>query len=177
MTADEDVLWAAIEGDEAFRNELRRVLHEELEMTARDFAKVSGLGESTIYKMLSGDRHPNLATLRRVVLAVQEIVGSKRGRFVALIVARSVTEDLAPELEELGLGDLELREYPAFNLEEAIIQGVRAEREGAMALVCAPIVSTTIEKILHIPVATIQPRESVLRAIALAASKVADHRI
>ncbi|NOQ53442.1 MAG: transcriptional regulator, partial [Thermoplasmata archaeon] len=90
----------------------------------------------------------------------------------ALIVARSVTEDLAPELEALGLGDLELREYPAFNLEEAVIQGVRAEREGALALVCAPIVSTTIEKILHIPVATIQPRESVLRAIALAASKV-----
>ncbi len=47
MTADEDVLWAAIEGDEAFRNELRRVLRDELEMTARDFAKESGLGGST----------------------------------------------------------------------------------------------------------------------------------
>lgn len=172
MTADEDLLWAAIEGDEAFRVELRRVLREELGMTARDFAKESGLGESTVYKMLSGDRHPNLATLRRVISAVQRIIGSQRGRFVALIVARSVTEDLAPELEALGLGDLELREYPAFNLEEAIIQAVRAEREGALALVCAPIVSTTIERILHIPVATIQPRESVLDAIALAASKV-----
>lgn len=172
MTADEDLLWAAIEGDEVFRVELRRVLREELGMTARDFAKESGLGESTVYKMLSGDRHPNLSTLRRVISAVQKIIGSQRGRFVALIVARSVTEDLAPELEALGLGDLELREYPAFNLEEAIIQAVRAEREGALALVCAPIVSTTIERILHIPVATIQPRESVLRAIALAVSKV-----
>jgi len=172
MTADEDLLWAAVEGDEAFRLELRRVLKEELRMTARDFAKEADLGESTVYKMLSGDRHPNLDTLRRIVKAVQGIIGSQRGRFIALIVARSVLEDLQPDLDELGLGDVEIREYPAFNLEEAIIQGVRAEREGAMALVCAPIVSTTIERILHIPVATIQPQESVLRALALAAEKV-----
>jgi len=172
MTADEDLLWAAVEGDEAFRLELRRVLKEELQMTARDFAKEADLGESTVYKMLSGDRHPNLDTLRRIVKAVQGIIGSQRGRFIALIVARSVLEDLEPDLEQLGLGDVEVREYPAFNLEEAIIQGVRAEREGAMALVCAPIVSTTIERILHIPVATIQPQESVLRALAMAAEKV-----
>ncbi len=172
MTADEDLLWAAVEGDEAFRLEFRRVLKEELGMTARDFAKEAGLGESTVYKMLSGDRHPNLDTLRRIVRAVQDIIGSQRGRFIALIVARSVIEDLAPELQALGLSDLEVREYSAFNLEEAIIQGVRAEREGAMALVCAPIVSTTIERILHIPVATIQPQESVIRAIELAAMKV-----
>ena len=172
MTADEDLLWAAVEGDEAFRQELRRVLKEELCMTARDFAKEAGLGESTVYKMLSGDRHPNLETLRRIIKAVQDIIGSQRGRFIALIVARSVIDDLEPELRALGLGDIEVREYSAFNLEEVIIQGIRAEREGALALVCAPIVSTTIERILHIPVATIQPRESVHRAIAMAVEKV-----
>jgi len=172
MTADEDLLWAAVEGDDAFRQELRRVLKQEIRMTARDFAKEAGLGESTVYKMLSGDRHPNLDTLRRIVNAVQDIIGSQRGRFIALIVARSVIEDLEPELRALGLGDIEVREYSAFNLEEVIIQGIRAEREGAMALVCAPIVSTTIERILHIPVATIQPRESVHRAIAMAVEKV-----
>lgn len=172
MTADEDLLWAALEGDEAFRKELRRVLHEELDMTAREFASRSGLGESTVYKMLSGDRRPNMLTLRRVVHAVQDIIGSRRGRFVALIASRAVIEDLMPKVEEMGLGDIKVREYTAFNMEEAIIQAVRAEREGALALVCAPIVSSTIEKILHIPVATIHPREAVLDAIALAASKV-----
>lgn len=172
MTADEDLLWAALEGDEAFREELRRVLRDDLQMTARDFAERSGLGESTVYKILSGDRRPNVGTLRRLVHAVQDVIGSRRGRFVALIASRAVVEDLMPEVEEMGLGDIEVREYTAFNLEEAIIQAIRAEREGALALVCAPILSTTIEKILHIPVATIQPRESVLDAIALAASKV-----
>ncbi len=171
MTADEDLLWAAMEGDEAFRRELARVLREELGMTAREFARVSGLGESTLYKTLSGERRPNLATLRRLVRAVQDQVGSQRGRFVALIASRTVVEDLEDRVAELGLEDIEVRDYPAFNIEEAIIQAIRAEREGAVALVCAPIVSTTIEKILHIPVATIMPHRCVLDAIALAARK------
>ena len=172
MTIDEDLLWAAIESDQAFTEELHRVLHEELEMTARDLAKVAGMGESTIYKMMSGDRKPNLATLRRLIRAIQEIVGSKQGRFVALIAARPVLEDLLKEYEVLDLKGIEVREYPAFHLAEAIIQAIRAEREGAGALVCAPILSTTIEKILHIPVATIKPSRSVLDAIGMAASKV-----
>ena len=43
-----------------------------------------------------------------------------------------------------------------------------------MAIVCAPIVSTTIEKILRIPVVTIMPKNSVKEAIKLAAKKTAD---
>ena len=42
-------------------------------------------------------------------------------------------------------------------MEEAIIAAVNAERDGAKALVCAPIVSPTVEKILNIPVTTIIP--------------------
>lgn len=172
MTSDEDLLWAAMAGDQEFTRALKRVISEELRMTSREFARASGLGESTLYKMLGGERSPNLRTLRRVVWAVQDIEGSRRGAFIGLIAARGVLEDLGHETSRLGLGELGLREYPALNLEEAIIQAVRAEREGARALVCAPIVSTTIERILHIPVATIQPRRSVLEAVAMAAGKV-----
>jgi predicted transcriptional regulator len=56
-------------------------------------------------------------------------------------------------------------------MEEAIVAAVRAEREGARAVVCAPIVSTTVEKILRIPVATIMPKNSLLDAIETAARK------
>jgi len=44
-------------------------------------------------------------------------------------------------------------------MEEAIIAAIKAERDGAKALVCAPIVSTTVEKVLRIPVVSIMPRE------------------
>jgi len=64
-----------------------------------------------------------------------------------------------------------VREYAASTMEDAIIAAVRAERDGASALVCAPIVSPTVEKILSIPVATINPTSSIVRAIELAARK------
>jgi predicted transcriptional regulator len=56
-------------------------------------------------------------------------------------------------------------------MEDAIVAAVRAEREGAVAIVCAPILSSVIEQLVRIPVATIIPRESVQRAIELAARK------
>jgi predicted transcriptional regulator len=56
-------------------------------------------------------------------------------------------------------------------MEETIIASIKAERDGAQAVVCAPIVSPTIEKILRIPVATIMPKDSVMEAIKLAAKK------
>jgi predicted transcriptional regulator len=57
-------------------------------------------------------------------------------------------------------------------MEEAIIAAVNAERDGAKALVCAPIVSPTVEKILNIPVTTIIPKSSLIEAIELALRKM-----
>ncbi|MDD3316175.1 MAG: transcriptional regulator, partial [Methanosarcina sp.] len=53
-----------------------------------------------------------------------------------------------------------------------IIAAVNAERDGAKALVCAPIVSPTVEKILNIPVTTIIPKSSLIDAIELALKKM-----
>ena len=66
---------------------------------------------------------------------------------------------------------INIREYPVHTMEDAIIAAVRAEREGAVAIVCAPIVSSVIKQLVHIPVATIIPRDSVQRAIELASRK------
>ncbi|MGZ7127387.1 MAG: helix-turn-helix domain-containing protein, partial [Halobacteriota archaeon] len=54
----------------------------------------------------------------------------------------------------------------------ALIAAIHAERDGALALVCAPIVSPTVEKILRIPVASIMPQNSLVEAIRLAARKI-----
>ena len=66
---------------------------------------------------------------------------------------------------------MKVREYPVHTMEDAIVSAVRAEREGAIAIVCAPIVSSVIEQMVHIPVATIVPKDSVQRAIEVAARK------
>ena len=50
-------------------------------------------------------------------------------------------------------------------VEDAIIAAVRAERDGALGVVCATIVAPTVEKILSIPVSRAIPSTSVLKAI------------
>jgi predicted transcriptional regulator len=91
--------------------------------------------------------------------------------FIGLIVARPVLETIEERTADVDTKRVRVREYPVHTMEDAIVAAVRAEREGAIAIVCAPIVSSVIEQLVHIPVATIIPKESVQRAIELAARK------
>lgn len=65
-----------------------------------------------------------------------------------------------------------IKEYSVTNIEEVFIQSIRAERDGASALVCAPIVSSIVEKVVTIPVVTIMPQKSTLIALKTAAKKI-----
>jgi len=65
-----------------------------------------------------------------------------------------------------------IKEYSVTNIEEVFIQSIRAERDGASALVCAPIVSSIVEKVVTIPVVTITPQKSTLIALKTAAKKI-----
>ncbi len=164
------VMRAAFQSDEALRDVLKEVL-QELGLSAREFSKASGIPQSTLYKILSGHREPNITTMRQIVKTVRQLEGSE-GNFIAIIAARNVLDTISEKKMKVGDRMLTLREYSATNIEEAIIAAIRAERDGASALVCAPIVSPTVEKILSIPVATIIPKDSVLRAIEVAARKI-----
>jgi predicted transcriptional regulator len=164
------VMRAAFQSDEALRETLREVL-DDLGYSAREFCKASGIPQSTLYKILSGHREPNITTLRQVVKTIKQLEGSE-GNFIAIIAARPVLDKISEKKMKIGEKMLTLREYSATTIEEAIIAAIRAERDGAAALVCAPIVSPTVEKILSIPVATIIPRDSVIRAIEVAARKI-----
>lgn len=171
MTAD-DLIKAAVESDEAFIKEFARIIKEELRMTAAEFSEKSGIPASTIYKLLSGHREPNIKTLRQIVAIIRKIEGTEKAEFIAVIAARPVLDYITEKKLKVGGRLLTIREYSATSMEEAIIAAIKAERDGAKALVCAPIVSTTVEKVLHIPVATIMPRDSLIAAIELAAKKM-----
>ncbi len=170
MTADE-LMRAAMESDEAFTKEFSRTIKEELHMSAAEFAKISGIPLSTIYKLLSGHREPNMKTLRQIFKTINKIEGKDRN-FIAVIAARPVLDTITEKKLKVHNQLLTIREYSATSVEDAIIAAVKAEREGAKALVCAPIVSTTVEKVVRIPVATIMPRDSLIKAIELAARKI-----
>lgn len=175
MTAD-NLIKAFVESDEAFIKEFTRIIKDELHMTAGEFSERSNIPASTIYKLLSGNREPNVKIFRHIISFLREQEDKdkpeRKTGFIAVIAARPVL-DLITE-KKLKIKDRlhTIREYSATSMEEAIIAAIKAERDGAVAVVCAPIVSTTIEKVLRIPVAIIMPRDSLFEAIELAAKKL-----
>jgi len=162
---------AALTSDEEFVTALDDILHRDLRISIRELSETSGVAQSSLYKILHGKRSPNLSTLRSVIRSMRQFYRSGEGEFIGLIVARSVLDTIEESTAEVDARRVRVREYPVHTMEDAIIAAVRAEREGAVAVVCAPIVSSVIEQLVHIPVATIIPRESVQRAIELAARK------
>jgi predicted transcriptional regulator len=161
---------AAVESDEKFREALHEVL-ESLGWTIMELSKKAGVSPSTLYKILNEDRSPSLDILRKMLAAVREAEGLTAGSFIALIVTRRVLDEVVERSVQIGDETVKIREYPASTVEDAIVSAIRAERDGAVAVVCAPIVSPTIERILDIPIATIIPKDSVTEAIKLAARK------
>jgi predicted transcriptional regulator len=161
---------AAMESDERFRETLREVL-DSLGWTIQELSKKADVSPSTIYKITNEDRTPSLEVLRKILRAIREAEGLRAGEFIALIVTRRVLDEVIERSVQIGGETVKIREYPASTVEDAIVSAIRAERDGAVAVVCAPIVSPTIERILDIPIATIVPKDSVTEAIKLAARK------
>ncbi|RLG32684.1 transcriptional regulator [Methanosarcinales archaeon] len=153
---------------------LAKTIKQKLGVSIGEFSEKSGIPASTLYKILSGERDPNLRTLRRIINTMDEIErghAKKKKKFIAMICSRGCLEALEKTTIKAGKETFDIKEYSVASIEEAIIGAIKAERDGASALVCAPIVSSTVEKVVNIPVATIRPSSSVARAVELAAKK------
>ena len=162
---------AALLSDQEFVRALNQIMKNDLRISVRELSEKSGIAQSSLYKILHGERSPNLSTFRSLVQALRQFERPGEGEFIGLIAARPVLDTVQERNAEVDDHRIRVREYPVHTMEDAIVAAVRAEREGATAIVCAPIVSSVIEQLVHIPVATIIPRESVQRAIELAARK------
>jgi predicted transcriptional regulator len=165
------LLRAALISDEEFVTTLNAIVKNDLRISVRELAEKSGISVSSLYKLLHGRRSPNLSTLREIIRALRQFYHAGDEEFIGLLAARPVLESIEERVADIGGHRVRVREYPVHTMEDAIIAAVRAEREGAIAIVCAPIVSSIIEQLVHVPVATIIPRGSVQRAIELAAKK------
>lgn len=162
---------AALVSDEEFVTTLNDLLRHDLRINVRELSEKSGIAQSSLYKIMHGKRSPNLSTLRAIIHALRQLYHVGDEAFIGLIAARSVLESVEERVTDVEGHRMRVREYPVHTMEDAIVAAVRAEREGAIAIVCAPIVSSVIEQLVRVPVATIIPRESVQQAIELAAKK------
>ena len=159
-----DLIAGMLREDGGFQKALRNILEDELGMTLNEFCQASGLSQSTMYKIMEDNREPNLRTVRQVIKSLKVLMEADDSHFIAVIASTNVVENLPRTIDLDGLV-VNVREYPVSTVEDAIIASVRAERDGALGVVCAPIVAPTIEKILAIPVSRVIPTSSVMLAI------------
>ncbi len=160
----EDLVAGMLREEGGFQKALRRVLEDELGMTVNEFSKATGISQSTMYKILEDKREPNLRTVRTIIRAVRILSKSVGENFIAVIASHMVLQTMEPETEVDGQ-IVRLREYPVSTVEDAIVAAIRAERDGALGVVCAPIVTPTVEKILTIPVCPVMPTTSITVAV------------
>ena len=147
-----------------FQKALRVILEDELEMSVNAFCHSTGISQSTMYKILEEKREPNLRTVRTIIKAVRNLSEPSKDDFIAVIASHQVLQTMETQINVSGRLVL-LKEYPVATVEDAIIAAVRAERDGALAVVCAPIVAPTVERILTIPVSPVIPSASIMRAV------------
>ena len=172
MSIAERVADAAMESDEQLRGAINDGV-KTLGVSVKGLSEVCGLSISTIYKLLSGEREPNLRTLR--AKEAQHHRGEARHHAVIAIVASRPVLDLikTPSID-VDNKKIPIKEYAAASVEEAILAAVAADRDGAKALICAPIVAKTVEGLVAIPTVAIQhSEEGLMSAIVAACGKVA----
>ena len=159
-----DLVSGMLKEEGGFQKALKDILENELNMTVNEFCRLTGVSQSTMYKILEEKREPNLRTVRMIIKAVKAVSEPDTNDYIAVIASHIVFENLQKTIEVNGRTVI-LKEYPVATVEDAIIASVRAERDGALAIICAPIVAPTVEKIVSIPVATVVPTNSIMRAI------------
>ena len=155
-----------------FEADFADALQKELarqDMSIRDLAERAGIPPATLYKLTSGRADPRLSTVRRIV----NVLEPREKSFIAVIAARFLLDDL--DNRDLPIGDrsYRIRGYPADSLDECITAAARADKEGALGIVCAPILAPIVEKIVDCPVAIIKPQQQTLiEAIETIAKRV-----
>ena len=153
-----------------FSLEFKKAL-QEFNLSLKEFSEISGIPYSTLHKIISG-KDFRVSTLIKIVNTFKSLEHVDEP-FIAIIAARPVLNKITTRKIKINEEEYLIKEYPANTLEECIISAIKAEREGAKGIVCAPIVSSTIEKVVSLPVAVIIPeKDAFLKAIEILIKKL-----
>ncbi|MCS3900540.1 helix-turn-helix domain-containing protein [Methanococcus voltae] len=159
-------------GSEKFTDEFKKILLE-LNISLKEFSDHSEIPYSTLYKVMN-KKDFRVSTLQKIIKVIKEFEkDDELGDRIAIIAARSSLNKLTQKTIEFDNKTYAIKEYPSNTLEECLISAVSAERDGVKAIVCAPIVSACVEKLVRIPVAVVITESTdYLKAVEIAASKI-----
>lgn len=139
-----------------FRQDFKDALEEVLDrkqMSLKELAELAGLPAATIYKITSGERDPRLSTVRAIVQALEPYDQD----MIAIIGAKFLLDDIENQTIGTDGKKYRIKGYTAHTMEDCIVAAVKAEKEGAAGIICAPILAALIERIVDIPVVIIKP--------------------
>ena len=155
-----DLLKACVSDN--FGDKLQDTLNT-LGLSVKEFSELTEIPVSTLYKIISEERKDfRISTLRKIIDGVRRIEGVDQERVVGIITSRNALDSIGRTIE-IGNETLHIKEYPATTIEEEIIQGVRAEKEGVKGIICGPIAATTLEKVVDIPITALRFEEGPLK--------------
>jgi len=155
-----DLLKACVSDN--FGDKLQDTLNT-LGLSVKEFSEFTEIPVSTLYKIISEERKDfRISTLRKIINGVKRIEGVDQERGVGIITSRNALDSIGRTIE-VGNETLYIKEYPATTIEEAIIQGVRAEKDGVKGIICGPIAATTLEKVVDIPITALRFEEGPLK--------------
>ncbi|TKX82254.1 helix-turn-helix transcriptional regulator [Halorubrum sp. SD626R] len=137
-----------------FEERLSEALQQQ-DLTIEEFAERHNIPVSTLYKITSGN-HTNFGveTLQKIIHGLQEEEGYTQP-MIGLITTRGAC-DRAPSRIQVDDIEYRIKPLPSQSIEEEIIRGVRAEKDGIDGLLCGPIAATTLEQVVDVPVGGLQ---------------------
>jgi predicted transcriptional regulator len=155
-----------------FRTGIRPALEEELrrrDISIKQLAEKADIPVATLYKITSGERDPRFSTVRSIVNALEP--GDQD--VIALIAAKFLLDKVDSQLIAAKGKTLKVRGYPVNTVDDCIIAAVRAEKEGALGIICAPVLASLIERLVDIPVVIMKPEiETFIEAFETIARRV-----
>ncbi len=155
-----------------FETDFAAALSEELRrqhMSVRELADRTGIPVATLYKLTSGKADPRFSTVKRIV----NVLEPREKSFIGVIAARFLLDDLDNREIAVGAERYRIRGYSANSIDECIIAAVQADKEGALGIICAPILAPIVERIVDCPVAIMKPkRRTLIEAIETIAKRI-----
>ena len=97
-----DLIAGMLREDGGFQKAFRSILDDELGMSLNEFCQLSGISQSTMYKILEDKREPNLRTVRQVIKALKILMEADDSHFIAVIASTTVVENLPKTIEMEG---------------------------------------------------------------------------
>jgi predicted transcriptional regulator len=169
----DELVYAAMKSNGDFTLALKSVMKRR-GITSKELSKGANLPLSTINKVISQDRDIRLSTFRNLLKYIHSLEKPVEGDMViGIIAARPSLDTFAKHVISVKGKKVTIKEYPAVDIEGAIIGAIKAEREKVDGIVCASIVASIIEKFVRIPIMAIRVDESnIADSIAVLVEKI-----